>query len=161
MNKPVGEWVPASPNYSDVDFDAIAADAGFKEDSVREAIIVPMLHALGYRNEHIKRSHHLKHPFLRTGSKNRRVELIPDYAFFTEGRFAWVLDAKSPGEDVLDPGHVSQVYSYAAHPEVRAKYFALCNGREFVLYNGEAGEAPVLEFAFPRSAIAERKSGGR
>ena len=148
MNKPFGDWVPAPPDYSDLDFGTVAAGTGFKEDSVREAVIMPFLTALGYRNEHIRRSHSLKHPFLRTGSKNRPVELIPDYAFFTEGRFAWVLDAKSPAEDVFDPGHISQVYSYAVHPEIRAKFFAVCNGREFVLYNGEAGEAPVLLFAF-------------
>lgn len=148
MNKPVGEWIPAPPSYSDIDFSTITGRSGFREDSVREAIIAPMLTALGYRNEHIKRSHRLKHPFLRTGSKNRPVELVPDYTFYTEGRFAWVLDAKSPDEDVFDAGHLSQVYSYAVHPEIRAKYFAVCNGREFVLYHGEAGEAPVLEFAF-------------
>lgn len=148
MNSPHREWIPSPPRYGDIDFDAISAHAGFKEDSVREAIIVPLLAALGYRNEHIRRSHSLKHPFLRTGSKNRPVELIPDYAFYTEGRFAWVLDAKSPDQNVFDAGHISQVYSYAVHPEVRAKYFSICNGREFVLYNGEAGEAPVLEFAF-------------
>jgi hypothetical protein len=109
---------------------------------------VPLLQALGYREEHIRRSHSLKHPFLRTGSTNRPVGLIPDYAFFTEGRFAWVLDAKSPAEEVTDVGHISQVYSYAAHPEIRAKYFAICNGREFVLYNQEGADTPVLEFAF-------------
>lgn len=148
MNRPMGEQIPSPPGYEDIDFGAISGQKGFKEDSVREAIIVPLLSALGYRNEHIRRSHSLKHPFLRTGSKNRPVELIPDYAFYTDGRFAWVLDAKSPNESIFDPGHVSQVYSYAAHPEVRAKYFSICNGKEFVLYNGDAGDAPVLEFAF-------------
>lgn len=147
MNKEIGAWIPAAPDYAAIDFDAIGSRTGFKEDSVREAVIAPLLTALGYREEHIRRSHSLKHPFLRTGSKNRPVELIPDYAFFTEGRFAWVLDAKSPDENVFDAGHISQVYSYAAHPEVRAKYFAICNGREFALYNSQGEEAPALEFA--------------
>lgn len=46
MNKPVGEWIPASPDYCDIDFAAIAGDHGFREDSVREAIIAPLLTAL-------------------------------------------------------------------------------------------------------------------
>jgi hypothetical protein len=147
MNKLVAEWIPAPPDYSDLDFARIANETGFKEDSVREVVVAPLLTALGYRNDQVRRSHSLKHPFLRTGSQNRPVELIPDYAMFVDGRFAWVLDAKSPAEDVFNPGHISQVYSYAAHPEIRAKYFALCNGREFVLYH-DASDTPVLEFAF-------------
>ena len=148
MNKEAGSWVPAAPDYRGVDFERLASNPGFKEDSVREAVIAPLLAALGYGEEHIRRSHSLRHPFLRTGSKDRAVTLIPDYAFLTEGRFAWVLDAKAPGEEVTDAGHIAQVYSYAAHPEIRAKYFAICNGREFVLYHQEGEAAPVLEFAF-------------
>jgi len=154
MNQEVGSWIPAPPDYSGLDFGALRSRRGFKEDSVREAIIAPLLTALGYNEEHIRRSHSLSHPFLRTGSKNRKVELIPDYALYTEGRFAWVLDAKSPLEDVFDSGHISQVYSYAAHSEIRAKYFAICNGSEFVLYLQEGDEAPVLDFTF--SEIAHR-----
>ncbi len=148
MEQKVGTWTPAPPDYSEIDFEALRLRPGFKEDSVREAVIAPLLRALGYREATIRRSHSLKHPFLRTGSKQRPVELVPDYALLADGRFAWVLDAKAPGEDVFDAGHISQVYSYAAHPEIRAKYFAICNGREFVLYRQDGEEAPALNFAF-------------
>jgi hypothetical protein len=31
---------------------------------------------------------------------------------------AWILDAKSPNENVLDPNHEAQAYSYACHRDV-------------------------------------------
>jgi len=34
--------------FQDLNFKTIAADADFKEDSVREVIILPILNALGY-----------------------------------------------------------------------------------------------------------------
>ncbi|GAA4442427.1 hypothetical protein GCM10023091_29250 [Ravibacter arvi] len=48
---------------------------------------------------------------------------------------AWILEAKSPIESITDTKHIEQAYSYAIHPEIRVNYFALCNGRHFVLYN--------------------------
>lgn len=148
MLETIQNFCPIPPDYSDVDFGNLKEDRAFKEDSVREVLIAPLLSALGYRNANIKRSHSLRHPFLRTGSKNRPVELIPDYCLYAENRFAWVLDAKGPSERIFDSGHISQVYSYASHPEVRAKYFALCNGVEFVVFDTATDDSPVLEFAF-------------
>jgi len=56
----------------------------FREDSVREAIILPILKQLGYEYEkqNIIRSKVLLRPFLKVGS-NRKVaiKLIPDYVF--------------------------------------------------------------------------------
>ncbi len=51
----------------------------FKEDSVREILILPLLFALGYQNNQIVRSKTLQHPFLKVGSKKRPINLIPDY----------------------------------------------------------------------------------
>src|SRR6266540_1152220 len=120
--------------FGQLDFRKIASDKNFKEDSVREVIILPILKELGYHQENIIRSKTLEHPFLKIGSKKRPVNLVPDYALKLENNFAWVLDAKSPKEKVKDSDNVEQVYSYAAHPEIRSTYFALCNGLEFSLY---------------------------
>ncbi len=48
---------------------------------------------------------------------------------------AWILEAKSPFEQITDTKHIEQAYSYAIHPEIRVNYFALCNGHHFALYN--------------------------
>lgn len=118
-----------------------------KEDSVREVIILPLLNYLGYREDNIVRSLTLKHPFLKTGSdKKRAIQLVPDYVLRIEDRYAWVLDAKGPRENLLDDDYVGQAYSYAVHPEVRSNYFALCNGIEFSLYRTDGTNDPILYF---------------
>jgi 16S rRNA G966 N2-methylase RsmD len=117
----------------------------FKEDSVREILILPILQQLGYDNQHIVRSKSLQHPFLKIGSKKRKIKLIPDYLLKVVDNYAWVLDAKAPTEEIKTGEHIEQVYSYAIHPEVRTKYFALCNGYEFVLFRQDT-ENPVLSF---------------
>ena len=134
--------------FGNLDFHSIAQNPDFKEDSVREVIILPVLKHLGYEQQNIVRSKTLKHPFLKIGSnKKREIKLIPDYLLKVAENYAWVLDAKSPNQQVNDSDHVEQVYSYASHPEIRSTYFALCNGLEFSLYRREYTNSPVLCFA--------------
>jgi hypothetical protein len=45
-----------NPIFSHVDFQAIKNNPNFKEDSVREVIILPLLAGLGYQEENIERS---------------------------------------------------------------------------------------------------------
>ncbi len=129
------------------DFDFSILDSNeFKEDSVREEIIHPILQALGYRasgTNRIIRSKGLEHPFLKIGSKQRPITLIPDYLLTVGGNFTFVLDAKSPSEEIKTGENVEQVYSYAIHPEIRVTLFALCNGREFILFDVSQKE-PLL-----------------
>ena len=134
--------------FGNIDFRAIAKDPDFKEDSVREVIILPILKELGYEQQNIVRNKRLKHPVLTTGSTKRKISLEPDYLLKVEEKFAWVLDAKAPNKQVNNRSHVEQVYSYASHHEIRSTYFALCNGREFVLYSMEGiDDTPILHFA--------------
>ncbi|MDR2476378.1 MAG: type I restriction enzyme HsdR N-terminal domain-containing protein [Treponema sp.] len=134
------------------DFEAAAADRDFNEAQVRAAITDPLLKALGYTQETILRDKALQSPFLRTGSKKRKVNLIPDYVLKVGGSAAWVLDAKAPWQQIRDNGNIEQAYSYAAHPEIRSVYFALCNGLEFACWRTAAGdEQPALYF--PMSGI--------
>jgi hypothetical protein len=125
-------------------------DPDFKEDSVRELVIVPMLLRLGYMphgEARVMRSKTLKQPFIRVGTRNHPVTIIPDYTLLVKNKAALVLDAKGPGEGVIDPMHVQQAYSYAVHPEIRCREFALCNGRELAIYSTEKAE-PLLYLKF-------------
>ena len=106
---------------------------------------MPILYALGYGQTHIVRSKALQHPFLKIGSKKRPVTLIPDYLLKVEDNYAWVLDAKAPKEDIKVGGNIEQVYSYSIHPEIRTKFFALCNGLAFSLFRQDTQE-PILYF---------------
>ena len=120
----------------------------FQEDAVREEIVVPIIKGLGYSSNkpnQIIRSRKLLHPFVSIGSKRKDIYIIPDYLLEVDGKPAWILDAKAPTESITKSQHVEQAYSYAIHSEVRADFFALCNGKEFVLYNIQKIE-PLLHF---------------
>ena len=132
--------------FGNLDFRTLSENPDFKEDSVREVIILPILKELGYQQSNIVRSKTLEHSFLKIGSKKRKINLVPDYALKVENNFAWVLDAKAPDQKVKDSDHVEQVYSYATHPEIRSTYFALCNGLEFALYRTLATDDPFYYF---------------
>ena len=59
-------------------------DPDFKEDAVREEIIVPIIKGLGY--SHSKpyktiRSKRLLHPFVSIGSARKNIYIVPDYLF--------------------------------------------------------------------------------
>jgi len=126
----------------------ILEDPEFKEDSVREEIIVPIIKELGYSSSgknRIVRSRRLKHPFVSIGSGRLKVSIIPDYLFIVGKKPFLILDAKSPTENINKTKHCEQAYSYAIHPEIRAKYYALCNGKEFLLYYISKFE-PLLYF---------------
>jgi DNA modification methylase len=133
--------------FGNVDFRAITQNPDFKEDSVREVIILPILKQLGYEQQSIVRSKALEHPFYKIGSKKRKVTLVPDYLLKVGENYAWVLDAKAPNQRVDDYDNVEQVYSYASHPEIRSTYFALCNGLQFAVYRREYTGTPVLFFS--------------
>jgi len=120
----------------------------FKEDSVREEIIVPIIKELGYTSSkpnQIIRSRSLLHPFTSIGSQKKKIYIIPDYLFEVNGQPTWILDAKSPTESIIKSKNVEQAYSYAIHNEVRVDFFALCNGKEFALYHIHKIE-PILHF---------------
>ncbi|MDO9578540.1 MAG: DNA methyltransferase [Candidatus Cloacimonadales bacterium] len=121
--------------FKDFDF-GLLDDPDFKEDSVREELISPLLKALHYDikgHARIIRSKTLAHPYVNIGSQKRKINIAPDYLLEVNGKYMWVLDAKAPNENILDGENIEQVYSYAIHPDIRVKYFALCNGREFIL----------------------------
>lgn len=136
------------PNvFAGFDF-KILDDPEFLEDSVREEIIAPILRGLGYTSSKphkIIRSKKLLHPFVSIGSATKKIYIVPDYLLEVNDRLAWTLEAKAPSEDIINSKHVEQAYSYAIHSEVRVPYFALCNGREFVLYHIVKPQ-PVLQF---------------
>lgn len=120
----------------------------FKEDSVREEIIMPIIKGLGYsagKPNQIIRSKKLLHPYVSIGSQRKNIYIIPDYLFEVNEKPAWIMDAKSPSESTINSIHVEQAYSYAIHSEVRVNYFALCNGVYFTLYSINK-DKPLLHF---------------
>ena len=133
--------------FSNFDFDAIN-DPDFEEGSVREEIISPILKALNYKafgRNKIIRGKSVTHPFVQTGSKKRELKNFPDYLLEIDGKYAWVLDAKEPDQEIKTGENKEQVYFYAIHPEIRVDYYALCNGKEFILFH-ISQDKPLLYF---------------
>lgn len=132
--------------FGNLDLKKSYSDHDFKEDSVREEIILPIIKKLGYNSSDIIRSKALQHPYLKVGTNKIPIKLIPDYILKVNGVYAWVLDAKSKEQNIDDGENVSQVYSYAIHPEVRSTYFAICNGIKFIIFKTDSIK-PVLKLS--------------
>ena len=128
--------------YKDFDFE-ILNSSEFNEAAVREELINPILKKLGYKAygyNKILYNNSLKHPFVQTGSKKRQIDIIPDYLFEIAGKYSWVLDAKAPTENITSGDNIEQAYFYAIHPDIQADIFALCNGKEFIVYSKDKKE---------------------
>jgi len=137
-------------------------DAEFKEDSVREVILVPLIARLGYAavgEARVVRSKTLTHPFIRIGTSKHPVRIVPDYSFVYQSKILAILDAKAPTEDILADECVQQAYSYAIHPDVRCEVFALCNGRQLTVFStGQREPLSVINFEEFESRWSEIES---
>ncbi len=135
---------------SDMKFEPFAFSR-LGEADVREEIVAPLLQYLGYRagtRNDIIREQSLRYPRIFIGRKNEKRDPLlrgsADYICEVNGTVRWVIEAKSP-DVTLGPDEIDQAYTYANHPEVRAVYFSLTNGREFRVYQTNHGpDAPPL-----------------
>jgi Type I restriction enzyme R protein N terminus (HSDR_N) len=131
--------------FNDFDF-RLLDDPEFREDSVREELIVPLLSALGFSASppyRIIRSKPLEHPYVYIGTVKKGVSIIPDYLLERDGRYAWILDAKAPNENIDSGKNVEQAYSYAIHKDIRVPLYSLCNGRKLIVFGVNRGPAVI------------------
>ena len=140
----MNQWLEELAKF---DYD-ILDDPEFKEDSVREEIVMPLIKVLGYDYKgkyKIVRSRKLQHPFTMIGANKYTISIFPDYILECDGKCACIIEAKAPSESLDDEKCIGQAYSYAVHREVGAKFYALCNGKEFRLYS-TSSLMPVIVF---------------
>jgi hypothetical protein len=126
------------------------------ETDVREEVITPLLRSLGYRSgteNNIIREQSLRYPKIFLGRKSPlkdpQLRGKADYILEVQRTVRWVLEAKAPGVEI-GTDEIEQAWSYANHPEVRAVYFALCNGRYLVVFQTNHGphSQPLLSFPY-------------
>ena len=121
----------------------------FKEDSVRELLIKPLLDELGFEgkkaqeNLSVKRSVSVRSETI-TGS-NKRIKanemIIPDYLLYVGSKPHCVLDAKAPTEKIApQTNNERQAFYYAINKEIKTPYYALCNGYNFNLFQTSTQE---------------------
>lgn len=135
------------------------------ETDVREEILAPLIRELGYRSasEHnVLREQSLRYPRVFIGRKEERRDPIlrgkADYILEAGRRVRWVVEAKAPS-CALDIDEVEQAWTYANHPEVRAVYFVLCNGKRLSIYqtNGGPSVAAILSVTYQQLQESDTK----
>jgi hypothetical protein len=122
------------------------------ETDVREEILSPLLRELGYQSgtsNNIIREQLLRYPQAQMGKekpdKDPPLKGKADYICVVDNSIQWVIEAKSPNVD-LTVTEINQAYTYANHPEVRAVYFCVSNGKIFNIYQTTQGTnaGPIL-----------------
>jgi hypothetical protein len=119
----------------------------FNEGDVREIYIRPVLGLLGYQKDRdysvsTEESFKLGEPFLRIGRD--RIKL--DYLNTIRKRNFWLIEAKdgSAGRNgTIADDDLCQAYFYALHHLVNCRYFAVCNGWLFNLYDRDQLDASL------------------
>ncbi len=126
------------------------------EADVREEVLAPLIRKLGYRSgtgHNVIREQSLRYPRAFIGRKNSKRDPIlrgvADYILEAGSSVRWVIEAKAPDANI-DVDTIEQAYTYANHPEVRAVYFALSNGKKFVVFrtNRGPGSKSILDFSY-------------
>lgn len=132
------------------------------EADVREEVLAPLVRPLGYRTGtkfDVIREQSLRYPKIFLGRKNPKKDAAlrgkADYILEVSGHARWVLEAKSPGVDI-DIDSVEQAWTYANHAEVRAVYFALCNGRELKVFATQSAPSAGAFLTIPYEALDEQ-----
>lgn len=127
-----------------LDFDfSLLDDKDFKEDSVREDIIAPLLKELGFESKKskngltLKRSVALNSDTYLGSNKSIKAKdlIIPDYVLYIDGKPQCILDAKKTDVNISSKTKSErQAFYYAINPQMQTPYYALCNGRTLILY---------------------------
>lgn len=126
------------------------------ETDIREEILAPLIRRLGYRSgseNNVIREQSLRYPRVFIGRKNAKKDPIlrgiADYILEAGSAVRWVIEAKAPDVEI-DIDSIEQAYTYANHPEVRAVYFSLSNGKRFLVYQTNKGpeSEPLLDLAY-------------
>ncbi|WP_445215687.1 type I restriction endonuclease subunit R [Bradyrhizobium sp. Pa8] len=130
------------------------------ETDVREAIVRPLLTTLGYRHgsvANIRTELTLRYDqsFLGRKSPGRdpRLQGRADYVCEVIPFGRWIVEVKSPANE-LCLEDAQQAHTYAAHPEVGARYYLITNGREFKAYQTGAPFEPLLTWQLEETESA-------
>jgi hypothetical protein len=131
---------------------AIAAAPHYNETEIRFHVIDPIMRLLGYpdaENTYLILEEKLDYPYLHIGRRSKKDLPLgrSDYRAGIKGaRGSFVVEAKA-GNVLIGAKEVEQAHSYAAHAQVGANYFVLCNGGSLSVYETLSGHnaTPIVE----------------
>lgn len=137
------------------------AAPSYNEAEIRFYIIDPVIRRLGYDNSenvYLRLEEKLEYPFYHIGRRSKRDLPLgfPDYRAGVKGaRGSFIVEAKA-GKIPITSIEVEQAHSYAAHSQVGANYFVLCNGISFCIFATLSGAHadPLVEI--PLDQIEDR-----
>jgi Type I restriction enzyme R protein N terminus (HSDR_N) len=141
--------------------DSVKAALNYNEAEVRLHIIDPMLRLLGYvggENCYLKLEERLEYPYVYIGRRSRKdlpLGLVDYRAGLKGARGCFVIEAKA-GNVPITSREVEQAHSYAAHAQVGANYFVLCNGTAISVYQTLSGSEAAPIASIPLSEVNER-----
>lgn len=135
----------------------------YNETALRFHIVDPILRLLGYPdsdsdNVYLEFEEKLEYPYYQIGHRSKRdVPLgFPDYRAGLKGaRGSFVIEAKA-GSAPIQKREIEQAHSYAAHAQVGANYFLLCNGSMIVVYETLSGSSADPIAKIPLIELNER-----
>ncbi|MEO0905310.1 MAG: hypothetical protein AAFX89_11180, partial [Pseudomonadota bacterium] len=126
---------------------------GYNEAEVRFHIIDPLMRKLGFGEDpevYLKLEERLEYPYHHIGRRAPKKDLplgFPDYRAGLKGRKgSFIVEAKAASID-LSQLDVEQAHSFAAHAQVCANYFLLCNGRKLKVFETlrSPDESPLID----------------
>lgn len=129
---------------------AIASAPKYNEAEIRFHVLDPIIRLLGYPGSgdvYLYLAEKLEYPYFHTGHRSKKDLPLgfPDYRAGVKGaRGSFVVEAKGGGIPLLAKD-VEQAHSYAAHAQVGANYFVLCNGSVLTVHETLSGPhtAPI------------------
>jgi Type I restriction enzyme R protein N terminus (HSDR_N) len=141
--------------------EAIESGSSFNEAAVRFHIIDQIIRHLGYdehENTYLNLEEKLSYPYIHIGRRSKKDLPLgfPDYrAGLTGARGSFIVEAKA-GNVEITSREVEQAHSYAAHAQVGANYFMLCNGSELRIYETLSGSSAQPIVLIPVSELNDR-----
>jgi len=128
---------------------------------VREEIQSPLLRELCYQSgtsNNIIREQLLRYPQAQMGKekpdKDPPLKRKVDCICVVDNSIQWVIEAKSLNVD-LTVTEINQAYTYTNHPEVRAVYYCVTNGKIFNIYQTTQG--PNAGLYYPKPTMSSQR----
>ena len=133
---------------------AIAAAQSYNESEIRFHILDPIIRLLGYPgsdNVYLVLEEKLEYPYIHIGRRSKKDQSLgfSDYRAGVKGaRGSFVVEAKA-GNVPITAREIEQAHSYAAHAQVGANYFILCNGSTLTVHETLSGPQsdPIVKLA--------------
>jgi hypothetical protein len=131
---------------------AIENGRTYNEAEVRYHIIDPIIRHLGYgelQDTYLELEQKLSYPYVHVGRRSKKDLPVgfPDFrAGLVGARGSFVVEAKAGSVEITSL-EIEQAHSYAAHAQVGANYFLLCNGYDIQIFETLSGpnSKPIVQ----------------